>query len=193
MLQSSYIKDEFLGVVVANAETIDTILRSLEVYLEYKYPTGVYMPQSRATYFAETEFWNTGSTRYDRTNYFSTTASRTIYVWSRNFNDGYSRYVRLFIDGVQKAEWVCGGGYTTCYNSWTGSISAGNRNIGIVTTTYDTVTPDVWWVQTVFTTSGGTLAGEQVQLPVGAHVLTEAEQAALIAQNATLPVIVAPD
>jgi hypothetical protein len=191
--EGTYLRREYDGVAVTNAETVDTITRALMDYLEFKYPTGVYIVQPRATFFAETEFWNTGSTRYDRTNYFSTTASRTIYVWSRNFNDGYSRYVRLFIDGVQKAEWVCGGGYTTCYNSWTGSISAGNRNIGIVTTTYDTVTPDVWWVQTVFTTSGGTLAADQVQLPVGAHVLTMQEQADLIAQNATLPVIVAPD
>jgi hypothetical protein len=190
--EGTLMRKEFAGVIVSNAESIDTIMRSLMVYLEFKYPTGVYIRQARATYFAETEFFNTGNTRMDRSNYFSSTATRTLYVWSRNFGDPYARYVRLFIDGVQKAEWVCGSGYSTCYNSWTGSISAGTRNIGIVTTTYDTGTPDSWWVQTVFTTSGGIAAlglEDRVILPGDAKVLTLEEQAALIAQNATLPVV----
>jgi len=196
MLQeASYVKREFDGVTVANAETMDTVLRSLEVYLEFKYPTGSYTTAGRPVNFAETEFFNTGWTRSDRSFYFSTTTTRTFYVWARNFNDPYARYVTFYIDGVQKAQWTCGGGYTTCYNSWSGSVSAGTRNIGLVITTYDTGTPDSWWVGTIFRTSTTLALGpqDQVILPGGAHVLTASEQAALVAQNATLPVIIVPD
>lgn len=186
-----YIRKEFAGVAVSNAESVDTILRSLEVYLEFKYPTGSYTTSGRPNHFAEVEFFNTGSTRKDRSFYFSITTTRTFYVWTRNFNDPYSRYVTFYIDGVQKAQWVCGAGYTTCYNSWSGSVSAGTRNIGLVITTYDTGTPDSWWVGTIFRTSTTLALGsqDQVIIPGGIQPLTAQEQAALLAQNATIPVL----
>jgi hypothetical protein len=134
--------DEYKGIVVTNQETVQIILRALEIYLDRVYSSECQSNTSPYMIFSERDYFNTGVTIRTKSLNFPSSGTYTIKIVARDIDDkdGGLRQLRFYIDGVFKAiKFIQGYDNTLTYTDY---FTSGSHNIGVALLTWDHSTSD---------------------------------------------------